>query len=79
MMYALYRVTVDHYVDWDLICVSKDADKLVHYYNCMDRDETAGKKLWELQVGKDPDKMRNYLNFRELKKAHFVIDEVEEV
>ena len=47
-MYGLFRVSFDPWINNDLVCVSKSVESLVHHYNCLDRDETRGKKLLEL-------------------------------
>ncbi len=80
-MYGLFRIRLDQSMwrDMELICVSATVDNLIHHYNCMDRNETTGKKLWELQNKSDPHRFTRYMNFRALRKTRFVIDEVEEV
>lgn len=73
-MYGLFKVEFRADANSSLICVSESPEQLLHYYNCMDRDETRGRKLYDTSVEQDiwPTLRRVY----HLRHTCFLIQEV---
>lgn len=78
-MYALTKFLYGpSNVQQHLLCVSDNIESLVHHYNCLDRSEIKGKKIF-ITPFEDSEVLKVYLGVRYLRKNHFTIEYVEKV
>lgn len=77
-MFGLFLVNYNPNRSIGLICISKSTKNLVHYYNCMDREDVKGAKLITLPYS-NKEAYRKFVDLASLCKTHYFIEEVEEV